>query len=197
MEKIKYALSLLSILIMAITLSACGEGVETQQEPIATSETVEPDREYRIQFMYDREQIGEDFVKNGDIIERPEEPQKDGYIFSHWATHQRSTDGSEIFDFDVPFDSDNWIWAFSALRIYAYFQVYRIEFDTNTIEGRGRLDDAQFARMVATGDIPHNVTHLTLRGGDIQDISPISELTDIVELTLLLTSRFIPRRAVV
>ena len=50
-------------------------------------------------------------VENGEKIEKPEDPIKDGYTFSHWATHEKTVDGSEKFNFDEPVTRSETVFA--------------------------------------------------------------------------------------
>ena len=50
-------------------------------------------------------------VKKGEKIQKPTDPVKEGYIFSHWATHQKTIDGSELFDFNKPVTSSTDVFA--------------------------------------------------------------------------------------
>ena len=47
------------------------------------------------------------------------------------------------------------------------------------------INDARLAQMVANGEIPADVTHLVLSGHQINDVSPLSSLTNLVELHLV------------
>ena len=51
-------------------------------------------------------------VNNGEKIEPPESPVKDGYEFSHWATHHETLDGSEKYDFSKPIENSELVFAY-------------------------------------------------------------------------------------
>ena len=61
----------------------------------------EEKEEYTITFYNDGKKVQEVVVKKGELVEKPENPTKDGYEFSHWATHEKSIDGSEKYDFSI------------------------------------------------------------------------------------------------
>lgn len=65
----------------------------------------------KISFIDNGEELLSLEVEKGTIIERPADPQRDGYVFSHWATHQYSVDGSEVFDFNVPISESYTLFA--------------------------------------------------------------------------------------
>ena len=69
------------------------------------SSTPEKD-EYTVIFRaLNGEEAVEVIVKTGELVEKPADPVKDGYTFSHWAEHEKSVDGSEIYDFSRPVTS--------------------------------------------------------------------------------------------
>ena len=66
---------------------------------------------YNVCFMNDGEKYYEINVKEGELAEKPADPKKEGYIFSNWASHNHSLDGSEVFDFDEPVTSSITLFA--------------------------------------------------------------------------------------
>ena len=64
-----------------------------------------------ITFIVDGKHTKEITIPRGSLVEKPEDPSKEGYKFTHWATHEHSVDGSEIFDFNVAPTKSYWIFA--------------------------------------------------------------------------------------
>ena len=64
-----------------------------------------------ITFLNEGSEYKEICVNNGEIIEQPESPVKEGYEFSHWATHQKTIDGSEKYDFSKPVTESTTVFA--------------------------------------------------------------------------------------
>jgi|GEM_PF-3645848 Host cell surface-exposed lipoprotein. len=87
MKKISIIIALLLIFLFT---TACSQDVNLTLE----------NEEHTITFMDNGEKYHEIKFVGESIIEKPADPEKDNYIFSHWATHIKSTDGSEIFDFN-------------------------------------------------------------------------------------------------
>lgn len=50
-------------------------------------------------------------VEYGELLNAIEDPIKEGFTFSHWATHDSSTDGSEKFDFKKPIEKHTTLFA--------------------------------------------------------------------------------------
>lgn len=63
-------------------------------------------------------------------------------------------------------------------KTFATDGVIRIFFDQN-------ITNERLAEMVASGEIPWNVTHLFLSGNEISDLTPLSKLTNLQELSLV------------
>ena len=90
----------LAISIVALFVTGC-----------SNSSSVNKEHEYCITF-YDQGEIYHTSCAHyGEKIEKPKDPIKDGYEFSHWATHDKSIDGSEVYDFDVPITKSNSVWS--------------------------------------------------------------------------------------
>lgn len=58
-------------------------------------------------------------VNNGELVERINDPVKEPkseftYEFSHWATHEKTADGSEVYDFNTPITK--------SITLYAHYQ---------------------------------------------------------------------------
>lgn len=63
-------------------------------------------------FLVDGNEYRKECVEEGDLVSPPDVPTKEGYIFSHWATHINSTDGSEIYDFSKPVEKYTMLFAY-------------------------------------------------------------------------------------
>jgi len=114
MKKGRYLQSWLVVLFALFFLSACSRNTDEADG-------------YSIRFI---NRLGNNYeisIENGDFIARPADPtQRDNErVFSHWATHRRSTDGSEIFDFSVPFNSETMLLnpeRDTVLTLHAHFR---------------------------------------------------------------------------
>lgn len=90
--------------------------------------------EYEIRFLSEGVEIAKYNVKKGELITPPENPTKENYTFSHWSTHESSTDGSEKFDFSTPINSHMTFFAHfnytpkvdkSNNDLYGYERIYK------------------------------------------------------------------------
>lgn len=81
--------------------------------PSSTDETNKITKEEKpcITFLNEGKKYKVICVNNGEKIETPEAPIKKGYVFSHWATHQETTDGSEKYDFSKPITKSQSVFA--------------------------------------------------------------------------------------
>lgn len=95
----KKIVSIALTLVLCFTLSGCGEQANNEK------------KEYTIEFISDGKYIAKIKVMEGELINPPENPIKADYTFSHWATHEHSTDGSEKFDFTTAPTKNNTLFA--------------------------------------------------------------------------------------
>ena len=64
-----------------------------------------------IYFYVDDEEYDKECDNKGKYISAPTNPTKEGYSFSHWATHINSIDGSEKVDITKPLDKNTTVYA--------------------------------------------------------------------------------------
>lgn len=101
----KWAKIVLGIVAFIIVISLFSNPDENNKEQNA------PKNEYKIVFLSDGKKVKEYTIQKGELITPPETPVKENYTFSHWATHQKSTDGSEKFDFSKAPENDTTLFA--------------------------------------------------------------------------------------
>ena len=89
-KQIKNMISLIlwTLLIFSLIVIIAGRNVKYGEK-----------EKYTIDFYSNGEQIKEVVIEAGELVERPDDPVKEGVEFSHWATHEKTVDGSEVFDF--------------------------------------------------------------------------------------------------
>ena len=78
-------------------------------------------------------------VLESGVVEIPENPTKEGYIFDDWYTSSNNGETLEsVFDFDTPIEKD--------LTLYAKWTPisYTVKFDANNENATGTMDDQNF-----------------------------------------------------
>ncbi|MBQ4555564.1 MAG: InlB B-repeat-containing protein [Spirochaetaceae bacterium] len=78
-------------------------------------------------------------VLESGVVEKPENPTKEGYIFDDWYTSSNNGETLEsVFDFDTPIEKD--------LTLYAKWTPisYTVKFDANNDNATGTMDDQIF-----------------------------------------------------
>lgn len=114
---------MLIIVSLFLLLNATGCGSE--------NENLEG-KKFEIRFLSEGIELEKYYVKYGELISPPENPTKENYTFSHWATHEKSTDGSEKFDFNEPVTTHTTLFAHFTLNAnnedldttYGYEKIY-------------------------------------------------------------------------
>ena len=106
---------------------------------------VEPIK-HQVIFYNDGEILKEVYVLDGGLLEKPDDPEKEGYIFSHWASHKSSTDGSEVFDFNLPVTS-----AYGLFAHYTSESVSEAESEETQETYSGVMGALQFNLDIANG----------------------------------------------
>jgi uncharacterized repeat protein (TIGR02543 family) len=120
--------------------------------------------EFYVFFVSEGTQTPFDFVANGAKAERPPDPTRQGYTFSHW-----SEDGKSVFDFNKPIGNDTTLHAVWTPNTVPYTVVFWYE-KPNIVDGSGEPVDPgekadnydyyfQFSESAPAGTSTDNITN--------------------------------------
>ena len=120
------SISLIVAIIISIMLYTPDSNSSVQSSEESKVEKCE------IIFLADGVRLKEYYVNKGDMIEAIQAPEKEGYVFSHWATHNKSIDGSEVFDFSKPVQTHT--------TLFAHYKIKPVE-NKKTKENYNRIQN--------------------------------------------------------
>ena len=102
---------IISLIMLIISFGVILSDSSYESLSTPSSNDKEETSEVCVTFMFDGNEYNKECVTKGSTISKPTDPEKEGYIFLNWATHEHSTDGSEVFSFSKPIEKDYTIYA--------------------------------------------------------------------------------------